>query len=196
MFLLFAVGYFNYRYFLNFLLYIFVGMLYGALVTLEPFLSLDTVLYKEQVQLQRQARKAGQELARFAPMLPFREEKLLVTLSFMLCIALTCAIFLLGGFHVYITFTGQTTIEFHANMMRKRKAKKQGKKWNNPYDQGWRRNWQHVYGTQHWMKAMLPSTREPQFLPVPIPGFKGRWREGSLAVQEENGNESAGDNIV
>jgi hypothetical protein len=159
---------------MNFLIFIFIGMAYGSLLTMEPFLWLDTPLYKDQLHLQRQAGKGAARIARLAPMLPFREEKMLLTLSFMLCAALLFAILLLGGFHVYLTGTAQTTIEFHANWSHRKRARKAGKKWKNPYDLGWKRNWQQVYGSQHWLLAMLPSTREPEFLPVPLAGHKGR----------------------
>jgi hypothetical protein len=149
-------------------------MVYGSLVTMEPFISIDTPLYKDQLRLQRQAGKGAARIARLAPMLPFREEKMLLTLSFMLCAALLFAILMLGGFHIYLVLTAQTTIEFHANWSHRQRARKAGKKWKNPYDQGWKRNWQQVYGSQHWLLAMLPSRREPECLPVPLAGQKGR----------------------
>lgn len=164
---LFAVGYFNYRYFVNFLIYIFVGMMYGVIVTWEPFFLLQSEDYRLQVRLEKQTHAIP---IRSLPMLPFRHEKMYLTLCFMLCVAVGLAILLLGGFHVYLTLTAQTTIEFHANWANKRRAKKNGTKWKNPYDQGWRKNWQQVYGPGPWWLAILPSSREPDFLPVPVPG--------------------------
>ena len=41
---------------------------------------------------------------------------------------------------------------------------------------GWKRNWQQVYGTSHPLRALLPSTREPEFLPVPVAGERGMRR--------------------
>jgi hypothetical protein len=153
-------------------------------------------MYKEQVQLQRQARKAEKTLARLAPMLPFREEKMLVTLAFMLCVALLCAIVFLGGFHIYLTLTAQTTIEFHGNWANRKRAKKVGKKWKNPYDLGWKRNWQQIYGTQYWLIAMLPSAREPAFLPIPLADHTGRRRYAQKGVKDEQASNHSADNIV
>jgi palmitoyltransferase len=168
------VGYFNYRYFVNFLIYIFIGMLYGSYMLVQPFLNLQSHMYKEQVYLERHA-LPGTVVARIAPYVSRRDEKMLITLSFMLCIALLCSILCLGGFHIYLTLTAQTTIEFHANWVNRRRARSNGDKpWRNPYDLGWRQNWQQVYGRmQHggyWWMALLPSRRPPDFLPVPIPG--------------------------
>jgi hypothetical protein len=173
-------------------------MLYGSLVALEPFLWLDTPLYKDQMHLQREAGRGGERIARLAPMLPFRDEKMLLTLSFMLCMALLFAISLLGGFHLYLTLTAQTTIEFHANWSHHKRARQAGKKWKNPYDQGWRRNWQQVYGTRHWLLAMLPSSREPDFLPVPLADHKGRRRQIQTGLEKGNtvSEEAVDNNIV
>lgn len=164
------VGYLNYRYFVNFLIYIFISMVYGALLTLEPFLLLSSADYKHQWR-QHQTTPA---MERLRPMLPFRSERMLITLVFMLCIAVGFAVALLGGFHLYLTLTAQTTIEFHANWQSRRRAKQSGQKWKNPYSLGWQRNWQQVYGERPWYLAILPSRREPEFLPVPIPGQSNR----------------------
>lgn len=92
---------------------------------------------------------------------------MLVQLSFMLCAAVGLAILCLGGFHIYLVLTAQTTIEFHGNWSQRQKL---GKKWKNPYDEGWRQNWRRVYGDMPPLLAILPSTREPDYLPVPVPG--------------------------
>jgi hypothetical protein len=39
-----------------------------------------------------------------------------------------------------------------------------------------KQNWQQVYGLKHPLKALLPSSREPDFLPTPIDGKLGRRR--------------------
>jgi palmitoyltransferase len=62
----------------------------------------------------------------------------------MLDLALGMAVACLGGFHLYLTLTGQTTIESHGNLMNRTKAKQLGQKWRNPYDLGWKRNLQQV----------------------------------------------------
>lgn len=149
-------------------------MCYGIAITLEPFLWLQDPAYST---LRMRERAAGHHLTRPYPMLPRREEKMLISLSFMLCLAVGIALLLLGGFHIYLTLTAQTTIEFHGNWA---KRKRQGSKYKNPYDQGWKRNWKQIYGDQPWYIAILPSRREPEYLPVPIPGKNTRRKELGL----------------
>jgi palmitoyltransferase len=178
-----AIGYFNYRYFVNFMIYIFLGMVYGTALTLQPFLYLHTDEFRTH---SREERAARDRLPRPYPMMPHRDEKMLVSLAFMLCLAVGIAVAILGGFHVYLVLTGQTTIEFHANWAAQRRARKEGHKFKNPYNQGWRKNWQQVYGTTHWWLAFWPSTRQPEFLPVPVPGKDTRRRNAVRPQRSES----------
>mmetsp|Transcript_11287 Transcript_11287/g.23102 ORF Transcript_11287/g.23102 Transcript_11287/m.23102 type:complete len:542 (-) Transcript_11287:480-2105(-) len=180
-----SIGYFNYRYFVNFLIYIFMGMSYGALLTCQSFYLLQTKLYKEQRSME--ARLHSTTVPRLHPMLPHRDERMLVQLAFMLCAAVGLAIMILGGFHVYLVLTAQTTIEFHGNWSKHRKAKKANKKYRNPYDEGWRKNWKRVYGDRPMLLALLPSFREPEYLPVPIPGKDTRRRSQSNKKDFDDG---------
>jgi len=176
-----AVGYMNYRYFVNFLIFVFIGMCYGMIITLEPFLWLQDPAYHT---LRQRERVAGHHLHKPHPMLPRREEKMLISLSFMLCLAVGIALVMLGGFHIYLTLSAQTTIEFHGNWSKRRRL---GSKFKNPYDQGWKRNWCQVYGDQPWYIAVLPSRREPDYLPVPIPG-KNTLRKNIGLSDSSNGS--------
>lgn len=173
------VGYFNYRYFVNFLFYIFIGMFYGAVISLEPFLLLTSKEYRQQVTLLRQHR-GGPRPDRILPMLPYRDEKTLLSLCFMLCMAVGIAVLMLGGFHFYLTLTAQTTVEFHGNFANRKRAKQLGQKWQNPYSAGnFRANFEQVFGNCNpWFLALLPSRREPECFPFPVPGHGNRRKEG------------------
>lgn len=91
------VGYFNYRYFCNFLLYVFLGMLYGAVVSFRPFRAITSY----------QRGKTGDLWA------PTRQDESAIAFSFMLCLSVGFAVLSLGSFHAYLVLTAQTTIEFH-----------------------------------------------------------------------------------
>lgn len=167
-------------------------MLYGALISVEPFLLLSSTDYKRQWKKQQsllnQANATTREalvVERLRPMLPFREERMLLTLSFMLCAAVGFAVLLLGGFHIYLTLTAQTTIEFHGNWHNRRRAKALGQKWKNPYSLGYARNWQQVFGSQSIWRALLASARQPDSLPAPVPGHPGRRAARMQRLQEE-----------
>jgi hypothetical protein len=188
----FPVGYFNYRYFCNFLWFVFMGMFYGAAVTYVPFTNCNGPLYMRQKQEYLKT-GAWKHIYNFVPI---AKERMPISMSFMLCLAVGCAVACLGGFHLYLCLTGQTTIEFHGNWMNKSKAKRLNKKWKNPYDLGYKRNWQQVYGSrQPWLRAwIVPSTREPEFLPLPMTGEEGKRRK--YREKEVGGVSSSGAEIV
>ena len=75
------------------------------------------------------------------------------------------------------------------NYTNKRRARQRGTTWVNPYDLGMRQNWQQVYGTKHPLRALLPSSRGPEFLPIPIDGKLGRRRPKS---KEEGASTASG----
>lgn len=160
--------------------------MYGMILCYEPFQNTTGVLYKQQAQ---EFRRTG-EWKHIYPMVPINSERLPISLAFMLCLAVGIAVAMLGGFHLYLCLSAQTTIEFHGNFMHRRTARRLNKKWTNPYSLGWRRNFQQVFGAQlPWWKAILiPSKREPEFLPLPLPGDLGQraqYRKGTCHTDTE-----------
>jgi hypothetical protein len=185
-----VIGYFNYRYFVNFLLYVFIGTAYGTLICLRPFL--DT--QKRAVRRVYQA-SVDHELGHTAKHVVSREFAALsssaqrslalshehrseISIGFMLCLSVCAAVGLLFAFHLHLVLTGQTTIEFHGNWGKKNASRYRGVKWSNPYCLGWKRNWQQVYGRKFFLLAILPSARLPEFLPIPIAGHRGLYASG------------------
>lgn len=188
-----CVGYFNYRYFFNFLWFVTVGLWYGAAICFPAFMNLGTPAYRDQVRASGGYRKSLREslkgiVVRHAmsnPYIPTPDERTPVALGFTMCLCLGAAVMCLGGFHLYLVLTAQTTIEFHGNWSKKRKGG-----WKNPYSAGsWKKNWEMIYGTrggvvQHkycgcWgvLMVMMPSSRGPEFLPLPIDGKLVRRRK-------------------
>eukprot|EP00566_Odontella_aurita_P014341 CAMPEP_0113547232 /NCGR_PEP_ID=MMETSP0015_2-20120614/12242_1 /TAXON_ID=2838 /ORGANISM="Odontella" /LENGTH=529 /DNA_ID=CAMNT_0000447765 /DNA_START=10 /DNA_END=1599 /DNA_ORIENTATION=- /assembly_acc=CAM_ASM_000160 len=167
-----TVGYFNYRYFCNFLFYVFTGMLYGTFISFHPFREMSSSNYYKQIEMNRT--EGYKTYKHMISNVPLPSERTPIAFSFMLCLSVGIAVFCLMVFHLYLVLSAQTTIEFHGNWGKRRQARRRGRTWINPYDLGSRRNWQQVYGTQHPVLAMLPSRREPEFFPLPIAGEKGR----------------------
>lgn len=192
-----TVGYLNYRYFYNFLLFVFIGMMYGVSITFRPFFSSHGAQYREQIKLSRQ--QHSQEVLHMFDYIPIPSERSAIAFSFLLCISVGLAVLTLFSFHTYLLLTAQTTIEFHGNCANRRRAKKLKKKYTNPHDLGMKRNFQQVYGTGNPLLAMIvPSSREPEFLPLPIPGRKGlRPQFGGKRAQDDDDDDSnGGPNIV
>ncbi len=54
------------------------------------------------------------------------------------------------------------------NLAERRAARIQGFEYRNPYDLGLRRNFQQLWGSGNpYLAVLIPSSREPEFLPVP-----------------------------
>lgn len=94
--------------------------------------------------------------------------------SFMICCSILVALCILGGFHVYLVLTNQTTIEFQMNLVRRREARKNGEYFRNPYDLGRTRNFQQVFGPNRfwafrwliaWGSVSLPPTGDGMSYP-------------------------------
>ncbi|CAB9526399.1 Palmitoyltransferase ZDHHC16A [Seminavis robusta] len=192
-----SVGYFNYRYFVNFLIFASVSMLYGASLSYTPFMLLSTTKYRDQLRANKrhhQVSNSHEPIPRMEPFLPYAHEKVYITLTFMLSLAVGLAVLMLTVFHIYLTLSSQTTIEFHGNMSNARRAKKMGRKWKNPYSFGALRNFQHVYGSQYHplLAILIPSWREPDFLPIPLPGDQGK----RSTYAGKNSSRNKGDFVV
>jgi len=190
-----TVGYFNYRYFCTFLIYVNLGMFYGALLSIRPFLNMDSPQFKHQIMLSK--KQGFTTVQHLFPYVPIPSERTAIAFSFMLCLSVGIAIFCLLSFHCYLLFTAQTTIEFHGNWANRKRAKRRGRTWVNPYDMGYRRNWEQVFGSGNALLALLPSSSEPEFLPLPLAGDGGRRRkmkkkDGDLVIRDNGGDMDLG----
>lgn len=66
--------------------------------------------------------------------------------------------------HLYLALSGQTTIEFYYNRYMIKQASSRGISWENPYDLGYRKNFQLFFGVgKYWFSWLLPSS-------APLPG--------------------------
>ncbi len=171
-----CVGYFNYRYFFNFLWFVSVALWYGAAICYPAFMLVGGKEYKDQLRASGGYQKPlkGLVVRHLAsnPFIPTPGERTPIALGFMLCLCLAVAVSGLCGFHLYLVVSAQTTIEFHGNLSKRRKPG-----WKNPYSAGsWRENWAMIYGPSKcrgcwdFLIGMMPSNREPEFLPFPIGG--------------------------
>jgi len=203
-----TVGYFNYRYFCNFLLYVSIGMCYGAMISFRPFMLIESSNYFNQTHSNKGlfennpnninekynditpddlSWKKNINMQHIYALIPSPYERTPVALTFMLCLSIGLAVLFLFAFHLYLVFTAQTTIEFHGNCTAKKMAKHRGFiLYRNPYHLGFRRNFQQVWGSGPVWKAFFPSRRQPEFLPLPIAGEFGKryssFKEEKISV--------------
>lgn len=193
-----VIGYFNYRYFCNFLLYVFIGMTYGATMTIELYRKIDSEDYFSQIKQSRHLYKESQgdsnkvknfkyaHVKHLIQGTPVPNETTAICFSFLICTAIGLSVAILLGFHAYLILTAQTTIEFHGNRLKKARCKELDQIFKNPYDLGFKRNIEQIWGESkggwflYFILAFLPSSREPEFLPIPLKGDAGKrcqWME-------------------
>jgi len=141
-----CIGYFNHRYFVLFLQYLFIGNLYFAVLSIIP-------IHNAYIKYQD-----GD--------IPFYTIKELF-LFFIMLLNLSL-IFCVGGlyfWHIYLLMTNQTTIEYSENQYYRTEAKKEGNVFINEYDLGWKTNYKMFFNiglrTPWWL----------MLLPVKVPPF-------------------------
>jgi palmitoyltransferase len=120
-----CVGYGNYRYFCLFLFYLALCCLFVMVMYFQAFL--ETMVSPRRSKISFSGRQS-------------------ISLCWIIATCILFALMLLGGFHVYLVLTNQTTIEFHTNMQMKDKARRRGEYFRNPYDLGRSRNFKQVFG--------------------------------------------------
>mmetsp|Transcript_11715 Transcript_11715/g.11350 ORF Transcript_11715/g.11350 Transcript_11715/m.11350 type:complete len:345 (+) Transcript_11715:449-1483(+) len=137
-----CIGYYNYRYFILFLIWLFLGAVYVISITYEPFFS---------IQL-------DQRTALSATNSRYDAEVFYV---FILGISSSIAVGVLLVYHSYLCLTNQTTIECYLNVYEREDAKAIGMIFKNPYDMGWRKNLRRVFGDTPWYASLFISRRRP-----------------------------------
>lgn len=139
-----CVGFGNYRYFCLFLLYLAVSCAFVLLVFLQSFTQIIFHVHGR--------RRIGTRASRQC-----------IMTSFMICCSIFLALCMLGGFHVFLVLTNQTTIEFQTNIMRRKEARRNGEYFRNPYDLGRTRNFQQVFGPNPFCRFrwLLPWMNQP-----------------------------------
>lgn len=140
-----CVGFGNYRYFCLFMFFLTLGCSYIIVVFATCFP--DIILH-----MRGRGRSRGT-----------LEGRECIFMSFMICCSILLALCCLGGFHIFLVLTNQTTIEFQTNLLRWRAARKKGETFRNPYHLGFSRNFQQVFGPNPFcrMQWMMPYLAIP-----------------------------------
>jgi len=156
-----CVGFMNYRYFFLFLHYMFWGCLFVVLVT-SPLLVNGGYFISDSTG---------------SLSLNWRSSSGAVMFPFTMCLAVGFAVSLLYSWHIYLVLSGQTTIEFYQNQMKRSQMARRGEVFSNRFDQGRVKNFQAVFGKgRYWFSWMLPRTSPP--------GSDGRFTHFKTEVDE------------
>jgi len=129
-----CVGSLNHKYFVLFLLYLWLGCAYVAIMSFSPFQDFSSFKLRNS------------------------STRGIVIFSFVITLSVTLALSFMLSWQLYLALSGQTTIEFYFNQFKGRQSKTRGQKWENPYDLGVRKNFQLFFGSgQYWFSWLLPS---------------------------------------
>lgn len=139
-------------------------MMYGLAISVRAFFNLNGDLFREQMSMihsnsAQQQKTLDTDKFHYVPK-PDQETSVIFT--FMICISVGISVLGLSAFHFYLISTAQTTIEFHSNIRGSRSRTRYF-----AYDMGLRRNWQQVFGKCILKNILVPTTKGPEFLPVP-----------------------------
>jgi len=135
-----CVGFYNHKYFVLFMFYLWVGCLYVATMSYVPF----------QVSSDFKVPWKG-----------FSSRGTII-FTFVITVAVSIALGFMLIWQLYLVFTNQTTIEFYFNKYKQSQAKSKGEIYHNPFDLGVRKNLQLFFGLGHyWFSWALPSTQPP-----------------------------------
>lgn len=156
-----CVGYKNYRNFCLFMLFLAMSCLFIVLLFSYTFYSHERFL-DQFLMRRRRSKLAG---------VSYSARQSIMT-SFMICCSILIALSVLGGFHVYLVITNQTTIEFQTNLMQRKEARRTGEYFRNPYDLGRSRNFRSVFGPNPfcrlvWLLSWFAPSAEGNGLQFP-----------------------------
>ena len=133
-----CVGFYNYKYFVLFLVYMHAGCAYTAM-------SCGVFVWEGRGHGGVPVQKHG-----------------FLLFAFVLTLSVLFALTLFLVWHAFLVATNQTTIEFYSNRFAASDARARGEVWRNPYNLGMRGNFEQVFGmSRHPLSWLLPSLKPP-----------------------------------
>lgn len=128
-----CVGHRNYRYFVQFLTYTFLASVLFAACLFHQALNALFIAYGKPPH----------------SAVPSYADPMNILLAFSVLAIIIAVIGPFCGFHIYLIFTNQTTIEYIASQTKRAQACRDGVPYKGEYDKGWRVNIMEVFSPPH-----------------------------------------------
>ncbi|CAL1525970.1 unnamed protein product [Lymnaea stagnalis] len=168
-----CVGFYNHRYFLQFVFYMWFGTVYASIAGYDVFkqhffgnkelivpafffpVNMAYHLWNNPNKVERMGNESvhtdkevdmNENEGEIKATLEGQFLHSAVILQFLLCAGVAVALGLLGVWHARLISTGQTSIEQHINNKERARLKKKNLKFNNPYNFGFVKNWKLFFG--------------------------------------------------
>eukprot|EP01033_Poteriospumella_lacustris_P000873 gene875-626_t len=145
-----CVGFFNYRYFVSFLVFLQMGCLYCLTLIFWNMDRIDPV-ERNFILLTSSLQSSILDISALSP----------TTYCFTLALAASISSGVLLLWHMYLCLTAQTTVDFYVNLRNRSDARSSGQVFKNPFDEGWRKNVRRIVGYVPWYKIIFPSLHKP-----------------------------------
>lgn len=150
-----CVGFYNYRYFYLFMVYVQLGVLFIIITVLKFYPVIGYITQKPNTDIHND-----------------------IINAFLISIGVFIAISILVGWHSFLIARGQSTIEYYEANNKKRIAKSTKGVYFNDYDLGFTRNFQQVFGNNKYpLQWLMPSFKKPKGDGIIWPTCKTAFRE-------------------
>ncbi len=160
-----CVGHLNHRHFFLYMVHMILGCLFIMIFGFEIMYS--EVFASNETEEYSKMNATKYELGGLSPTI-YQELFGVKTLIWFECILTSGCFLVLGGlsyWHGRLIGKGETSIEQHINQSERKRLKKEGKVYKNPYDFGKWHNWCLFLGVvdgRGWWSVILPSTHKPR----------------------------------
>jgi len=134
-----CVGFYNHKYFILFMFWLFVGCGWVAFESFSPF-----------IYVSPDFRVPWHGISSHGT----------VIFTFIITLSVCLALSMMLAWHLYLAVSGQTTIEFYYNRQKKVQAQMKGEAWQSEYNLGMKKNFQLFFGPgKYWFSWTLPTTK-------------------------------------
>ncbi|KAL5471524.1 hypothetical protein EMCRGX_G029647 [Ephydatia muelleri] len=136
-----CIGHYNHRYFMFFIIYMWLGTAFVIHTQWARVLVLLNTTSESFLSFLGNFGLRGTMETAIEAGPPVGNESGLVIMVFFICVGVTVALSILGGWHLFLISVSETTIEFYLNKREAMKLRKEGKKFHNAYSFGCINNW-------------------------------------------------------